>query len=252
MKIIILCAGSGKRLNIDKPKCLLKINGKTILYRTLSLLKKNKIKENQIYLALGYKNNIIVKNIKKTINYRINKDYKKTNMVFSLFNCLEENNIEDIVILYGDIYYSNEIIKKIVNSKNKISTVIDKKWKNIWELKDNFIEDLETLKLRNNKIVNIGGKTNNLKNIDARYVGATRFSKNVTKFFYKYYSEKIKSVLKNEYLKIDMTKLLMIMIKQGFDVKYIAIKDFWFEFDNRKDLKLFNDNAGKLQNKESK
>ena len=51
MKIIILCAGSGKRLNIDKPKCLLKINGKTILYRTLSLLKKNKIKENQIYLA---------------------------------------------------------------------------------------------------------------------------------------------------------------------------------------------------------
>ena len=55
-----------------------------------------------------------------------------------------------------------------------------------------------------------------------------------------------------EYLKIDMTKLLMIMIKQGFDVKYIAIKDFWFEFDNRKDLKLFNDNAGKLQNKESK
>ena len=71
MKIIILCAGSGKRLNIDKPKCLLKINGKTILYRTLSLLKKNKIKENQIYLALGYKNNIIVKNIKKTINFHI-------------------------------------------------------------------------------------------------------------------------------------------------------------------------------------
>ena len=41
MNIIILCAGSGRRIDIDKPKCLLKINGKTILDRTLYLLKNN-------------------------------------------------------------------------------------------------------------------------------------------------------------------------------------------------------------------
>ena len=52
MNIIILCAGSGRRIDIDKPKCLLKINGKTILDRTLNLLRKNRQKEKILFLLL--------------------------------------------------------------------------------------------------------------------------------------------------------------------------------------------------------
>ena len=70
MNIIILCAGSGRRIDIDKPKCLLKVNGKTILDRTLNLLRKNRQKENIIF-ALGYKNDMI-KKIKNKYNYFIN------------------------------------------------------------------------------------------------------------------------------------------------------------------------------------
>ena len=40
---------------------------------------------------------------------------------------------------YGDIYYTQEIIDKILKSKNDITTAIDKNWKKIWKLKDNFM-----------------------------------------------------------------------------------------------------------------
>ena len=52
MNIIILCAGSGRRIDIDKPKCLLKVNGKTILDRTLNLLRKNRQKKKILFLPL--------------------------------------------------------------------------------------------------------------------------------------------------------------------------------------------------------
>ena len=39
------------------------------------------------------------------------------------------------------------------------------------------MDDFETLKIKKNKIINLGEKTNNLKNIDGRYIGITKFSK---------------------------------------------------------------------------
>ena len=90
MNIIILCAGSGRRIDINKPKCLLKINGKTILDRTLYLLRNNNQENKNIIFALGYKNNMIKKIIKNKYNYFINKKYAKTNMVYSLFGCLSK------------------------------------------------------------------------------------------------------------------------------------------------------------------
>ena len=163
-----------------------KINGKTILDRTLNLLKKI-IRKKNIIFALGYKNNMIKKIIKNKYNYFINKKYAKTNMVYSLFSCLSKIKIEDTVILYGDIYYTQEIIDKILKSKNDITTAIDKNWKKIWKLKDNFHDDLETLKIKKNKIIEIGGKTSEISSIDGRYIGATKFNKKTINFFIKFY-----------------------------------------------------------------
>ena len=39
-----------------------------------------------------------------------------------------------------------------------------------------FKDDLEKLRLKKNKIVAIGKKTNKINNIDGRYVGITKFS----------------------------------------------------------------------------
>jgi len=250
MNIIILCAGSGRRIDIDKPKCLLKINGKTILDRTLNLLRKNNQKNKNIIFALGYKNNMIKKIIKNKYNYFINKKYAQTNMVYSLFGCLSKIKIADTVILYGDIYYTQEIIDKILKSKNDITTAIDKNWKMIWKLKDNFHDDLETLKIKKNKITEIGGKTNEISSIDGRYIGATKFNKKTINFFIKFYSKKIK-LGSTKYTKLDMTSLLMIMIKKGYKLSYKSINSFWYEFDNKKDIEIFDLYESKFKNKKS-
>lgn len=239
MKIIILCAGYGKRIGLEKPKCLLSINNINLLDRTLSLLKKNKIKKRNIKLALGFKSDLILDHTKKRINYFINRKYKDTNMVYSFFKCLNKQNNEDVVVLYGDIYYSNEIIKKIVSSKGAIVTAVDRNWKKIWKLRNNHKEDLETLKIKNDKIVFLGKKTDTFKNIDARFIGATKFKSSILNFFYKYYSEKLSKKKNKKYLKLDMTGLLMRLIKKGFDLEFTNNNHLWYEFDNQGDIKLF-------------
>ncbi len=238
MKVIILCAGYGRRIKINKPKCLIKINGKALLDITLKLLKKNKIKENQIYLALGYQYKKILKHTKKKYNYSLIKNFKKTNMVYSLYNCLKNNFDDDVVILYGDILYSDEIINKIIRAKNKITTAVDINWKRAWKLTDRMDDDLETLKIKNKKIINIGKKTTKLDNIDGRYIGATKLNKEVVKFLIKFYEKKIKN--KNrKFLKLDMTSLLMKFINIGFLVNFIKIRGLWFEFDNQNDINIY-------------
>tara|TARA_B100001057_G_scaffold276525_1_gene276777 strand:- start:3475 stop:4233 length:759 start_codon:yes stop_codon:yes gene_type:complete len=239
MKVIILCAGFGRRIGLDKPKCLLRINGKTLLDRTLSILKKNKIKKKDITLALGFKSHLILKYTKKKFNYFTNKKFKQTNMVYSFFKCLKKNDNKSTIILYGDIFYSNEIIKKIINSKGKLVTAVDKNWKKMWQLKNDLKEDLETLKIKNNRIINLGKKTHYYKNIDARFIGATKFDKKVLNFFLNYYSKKIKMKNRIKYFKLDMTNLLMLLIKKGFNLEYTNNRDLWFEFDNQKDVKIF-------------
>lgn len=239
MKVIILCAGYGKRIGLEKPKCLLSVNKKTLLNRTLLLLKKNKIKKKNITLALGFKSDLILNQTKKSINFIINRKYKETNMVYSFYKCLKKKNIEDILILYGDIFYSNEIIEKIISSKGNIVTAIDRNWKKIWKLKNNLKEDLETLKIKKDKIIFLGKKTRKFKNIDARFIGATKLSASVVNYFFRYYSDKLREKNNKKYLKLDMTGLLMKLITSGFDLEYTDNNDLWFEFDNQEDVKLF-------------
>ena len=117
-------------------------------------------------------------------------------------------------------------------------------------MKENFYEDLETLKIKKNKIIEIGGKTNEISSIDGRYIGATKFNKKTINFFIKFYSNKIK-LGSQKYIKLDMTSLLMIMIKKGYKLSYKSINSFWHEFDNKKDIEIFNLYGNKFKNKKS-
>ena len=44
-----------------------------------------------------------------------------------------------------------------------------------------------------------------------------------------------------------MTSLLMIMIKKGYKLSYKSINSFWHEFDNKKDIEIFNLYESKLR-----
>ena len=73
MKAIILAAGEGKRLRPiteNKPKCLVEINGKSLLSHQISILKSRDI--NDIVLIGGYKAHMLEG---KGNRLYINKEY---------------------------------------------------------------------------------------------------------------------------------------------------------------------------------
>ena len=86
-------------------------------------------------------------------------------MLYSLF-CAENFLDDDVIISYSDIIYNYEILNKLIDSKSGIGVVIDKNWKELWSLRmDNPLEDAESLKVADNKITEIGFKSNDIREI---------------------------------------------------------------------------------------
>ena len=237
-KAIILAAGSGKRLKKytkKKPKCLVKIDGKTILSRQIKILERNNIKN--ITIVGGYLSSFL-KRFK--INLLINKDYRKTNMVWSLFRAKKELN-NDVIISYGDIVYHENILKKLMKSKSDIAVAIDSNYKKYWKKRfKNPLRDLETLKIKENKISKIGKKTKSYKDIDGQYIGLIKLSKLGSRYFLNTFN-KIK--LENKYIqgkRIEdcyLTDFLQEIIDRGQIVRPIKFRDDWVEVDTINDLK---------------
>ena len=87
MKAIIIAAGRGKRmknLTANSPKCLLEINGKTIIQSQIDHLRSLEI--NNISVVKGYMQEKICF---PNLTYYLNSNYRHNNILESLF-CAEE------------------------------------------------------------------------------------------------------------------------------------------------------------------
>jgi choline kinase len=235
MKAIILCAGLGSRLNSSKPKGFILVNKKTLLEITVKNLISVGFKKKNIFFATGFKKNLVYKKFGKNFNYIFNKYYKTTNMVYTLFNTLKNIKDSDILVTYSDIIYDKANIKRLLNNKKNISTLVDFKWKKIWVKKKKLLSDSESLKIKNDKIIELGKPTKDINLIDGRYVGVTKISKNILQNINDLY----KSSLKKNYSKfknIDMTNFLNFLIKKKYELNYVELSGNWNEYDDFVDM----------------
>ena len=236
MRIILLCAGRSSRTNLGYPKCLYKFrDGEMLVEKNLKILKKLGFSNKEIYFATGFKSNLIKTKTFNKYNYIFNNKFKNTNMVYSFFKVLKKIKSDEVIVIYSDILFEKKCLSQIIKSKHSISTVIDKDWKKKWKKKSNYMEDLEELKIKNSKIYSLGKKTFDLKDIDGRFLGITKFSKKTIINLKKDFIPKILRQNKN----IDFTNFLMNLINNNFKVKAILGKFDWHEFDNPKDFKIF-------------
>jgi len=244
MKVIILAAGMGKRLQSltkNQPKCMVEYKGKRIIDYTLESTKHYNLKN--ISIVTGYKNKVLEKYINDdNIKFYYNKNYKKTNMVYSLF-CAEKEMNDDIIISYGDIIYDKKIFGKLLKSKGDFVVIIDKNWKKLWKIRmKNPLDDAETLKLdKKGYIREIGRTPKSYKDIEAQYVGLIKISKNAIPKVKKYYHRirKNKKISGKDPLKIDMTGFIQLIIENLMPVKSEKINGGWIEIDTLKDLKSY-------------
>lgn len=246
MRAIILAAGQGTRLRPltnTIPKCLVEVEGKTLLERQIETLAHCGIQN--IVVVTGYQSSKIqIPGIVKCQNSR----YKTTNMVASLF-CAEKYMDSEIVLSYGDIIYAPAILKKLLKSRQDIAVVVDLNWRNLWEMRfENPLEDAESLIFDSGgRILQIGQKTQDYSNIMAQYIGLMKFTREGIRLLQMNYQKARKDILKKQKAfgkfhsiqTLYMTDILQGMIDSECSVYAVKIKGGWLEVDSEKDISLF-------------
>ena len=253
MNAIILAAGEGKRLRPltnDKPKCLVELFGKTLLEWQLSIFKKCGI--NDICIVTGHNSQMFRYT---NVDYIKNENYKTTNMMESLF-CAKERFSQSTIVSYGDIIFEEKILRKLIDSEDDFSVIIDNNWKDYWSMRfDEPINDAESLSVDDNGyITSIGKKVKEISEIQGQYIGLMKFQNgaiNTMKSFY----EKCTRNFKNSKInplnpKISfgnsfMTDFLQGLIDHGIKLKAVNINNGWLELDNINDYRLYTEPSSK-------
>ena len=150
MKLIILASGRGSRLTKltkNNPKCLVKVNNKTIL----SYLTNYFYLFDEIIIITGYRSKMIMNDIghKENVIYVKNQNYMKTNMVSSLF-CASDFVNDDVIVTYSDIIFNKSIFKRLIKCK-ETTMPLNYSWLNSWKnrmSKKDIFNDAEDVKVK--------------------------------------------------------------------------------------------------------
>ena len=237
LKAIILAAGEGVRLRpytLDRPKCLVEVDGQSLLDRQLAVLGAEAIRP--IVLIGGYRVEMLERH---SIEVRVNPRYAETNMVWTLF-CAEDDLEGDVLLCYGDIVYSQEILRALLESKADIAVAIDLDWETYWRARnEDPLDDAETLKLGpDGQILEIGQKPTSLSEIEGQYMGLMKFSAKGAQLLRKaFHDAKSQGSLRGKPIeKAYMTDLLQAMVDLNYRVDAVLVNGGWVEVDTVSDL----------------
>ena len=237
IKAIILVAGEGTRLHpytLDRPKCMVEVEGVSLIDRQLAVLKSEGV--NNIVMIGGYKSEMLQRD---DSTLRENTRYFETNMVWTLF-CAEEDLDGDILICYGDIVYSKEILQALLKSNSDIAVTIDLEWESYWRARnENPLDDAETLKMHSDgTIYEIGKKPKLISEIEGQYMGLIKLNSSGVTNLKNFYHKSLKSgkLLGKNIENAYMTDLLQAMIDANIEVQSIPISGGWIEVDTVDDL----------------
>jgi L-glutamine-phosphate cytidylyltransferase len=248
LKVIILAAGEGKRLRPlteNIPKCMVNFFGKSILKRQIDIFKNLDISD--ISVVTGYcDNKIDLDNITKFKN----KNFMTTNMVESLFTA-EEKLDDSVIVSYGDIIFEPNIIQSLIDSRHDISIVVDKNWKDLWNVRfENPLDDAESLKIDNRGYISdIGQNTKNIEDIEGQFIGLIKIQGDglkILKSSYEKFREQAIKENKNplnpnvSFEKSYMTDFLQGLIKDNHKLTPVFVNNGWLELDSMKDYEIYN------------
>ncbi|NQY34826.1 MAG: phosphocholine cytidylyltransferase family protein [Alteromonadaceae bacterium] len=241
-RVLILAAGEGTRLRPltnDKPKCMVPLQGTSLVERQISCLKRQGVTD--IHIATGYRAEQI-----ETLGYptSFNPRYNKTNMVSTLFCALNFIQQEgDLIIAYGDIVYDDINLITLLESDGDIALMIDKKWRELWSLRlENPLEDAETL-VMNEKgyVTELGKKPDNYERIQGQYTGLIKISANKIADFVNFYQQLDRNATYDgkDFNNMYMTSFLQALIDAGWQAKAALVNNGWLEIDSVEDLEQY-------------
>ena len=257
MQALMLAAGMGKRLGKytqGNTKCMLKIQGKTLIERAIEACLDAGIKK--FILVIGYKGDNLKKYLleectnpkikKMELEFIDNDVYDKTNNIFSLYLGKDKLMEDDTILLESDLIYDYDLIKRLVKNKepNLVSVAKYEQWM-----------DGTVIKIGTNNTVSefIEKKNFDFNELDKYYktVNVYKLSKDFSKKeFIPFLDAYIKAYGENEYYEL-VLKIIAHLSRSR--LKALDVSDItWYEIDDAQDLDiancLFSSGEEKLKN----
>lgn len=242
MQALILAAGTGSRLKqyTEKvPKCMVPVNGVPMIERAIDSLVEAGIKK--LYIGLGYKAEVLKKYIADTftserlngmqIDFVENPVYDKTNNIYSLWLARSVFSQDDTLLLESDLVFSKELIKNLVQAKDKNLAVVSHY--------EDWMDGTCTILDKENNILDfIGKNAQNPADVEKYYktVNIYKFSRDFTESYYLPFLQTFMDVFgKNNYYETCLKFLAQTdpTLLKAFKVP----GDIWYEIDNPDDLK---------------
>ena len=238
MQAIILAAGMGKRLKEltkDNTKCMIKVNGVTLIERLLGQLEKYKLKK--IVIVVGYEGRKLIKfiqslNIKTKIEFIENPIYDKTNNIYSL-SLAKKNLCEDDTLLFeSDLIVEDSVIQTLVDDSRETLALVDKyeSWMDGTCVKLSDDDDITEF---------VPGKKFKYAELKEYYktVNIYKFSKHFSRTHYVPFLEAYCQAMgRNEYYE-QVLKIITILENPEIKAKRLN-GERWYEIDDIQDLDI--------------
>ncbi len=241
-KAIILAAGQGQRLKPltnDRPKGMVEINGRTIIERQLKLFRKVGI--DRASIVKGFCANSVPD---YGAHHYLNEEYADTNMVYSLFAAAAELSTGPVVVSYGDIVYSEQVLQTLLLTDAPVAVVVDRDWKAYFAQRfaDPF-DDAESLVLDSSGAIRSIGQSRPLPHdVQAQYIGLIKFQDAGLALIRNLREELLSSNTPlgwgRPWRKAYMTDLLQELVNRGEQVQAVPVSGGWCEVDSLRDFEL--------------
>ncbi|MFN2562343.1 MAG: NTP transferase domain-containing protein [Jatrophihabitans sp.] len=112
MDAVILAAGSGSRLGVDAPKCLVEVGGRTLLHRQVEALTRAGVEN--IIVVVGYRHEEIRSAAPERVRFIYNEQFAVTNSMYS-FHLARSVIRGDVVVLNSDVLFPFELLERVLD-----------------------------------------------------------------------------------------------------------------------------------------
>lgn len=238
MQAIILAAGMGKRLKEltqNNTKCMVKVNGITLIDRMLHQIERQHL--SRIIIVVGYEGQKLIDyistlEIQTPIVYINNPIYDKTNNIYSLALAKDWLCKDDTLLFESDLIFEDSVLEALMNDPRDTLALVDKyeSWM-----------DGTCVKLADDDSIEafVPGKKFKFNEIKEYYktVNIYKFSKHFSETHYVPFLEAYQSALgQNEYYEQVLRVITML------DEPVIKAKRLdgqrWYEIDDIQDLDI--------------
>lgn len=238
MQAIILAAGMGKRLKEltqNNTKCMVKVNGITMIDRMLHQIEKYNL--SRIVIVVGYEGQklidyIVTLNIKTPIIYVNNPIYDRTNNIYSLALAKDYLCEEDTLLFESDLIFQDTVIEELLNDPRETLALVDKyeSWMDGTCVKLGEDDRIEAF---------VPGKEFKFSEIKSYYktVNIYKFSKHFSESHYVPFLNAYQEALGNNEYYEQVLRVITMLDEPEIRAKRLN-GQFWYEIDDIQDLDI--------------